>query len=96
MCNPNSIADIDNLVRYKNSAGGGHAPAQTRMRSGSSASRLARPDPVAAAAPVFDELYRDTRPGVTLQESKVATLIDPLHRHGAQMMELRAVERKRE
>ena len=66
------------------------------MRSGSSAARLARQAQLASAGPVFDELYRDTRPTQPLQESKMAGMRDPVHRHGAQLMELRNIEKQSE
>ena len=90
-----SASDIDNLVRYTNSAPSS-APVAARMRSGSSAARLARQAQLASAGPVFDELYRDTRPTQPLQESKMAGMRDPVHRHGAQLMELRNIEKQSE
>ena len=45
---------------------------------------------------MFDELYRDTRPTQPLQESKMAGMRDPVHRHGAQLMELRNIEKQSE
>jgi len=45
--------------------------------------------------PNFDRLFRYTRPPVPMRLcTTYSTLRDPLHRHGAQALELRALEKK--
>ena len=48
------------------------------------------------AVPVLHEVYRDAKPPTPMHRSSYAFRRDPLHRHGAQMLELKRIERKGE
>ena len=76
-----NVGDIDTLVRYTSPLGQSLQPQQIRSRQ-----------PSAAITPpvLFEDLYRDTQPSVAMHKATYGNLRDPLHKHGAQMMELRS------
>lgn len=47
-----------------------------------------------ALGPQFDELYRDFQPPCPMHKITYGAMRDPVHRHGAQALELRSLERK--
>ncbi len=73
-----------NLVTYTN-------PMLQQPSSRSRSSSM--PHPVLAH---FENVYREAKPPHRMQDTQSATMRDPLHRHGAQMLELQGVQAKSE
>lgn len=86
-------SDVDTLVKYTSPA----VNQMKHMSSKSGSERQAPPPPHLmhqSSVPVFDDLYRDSKPALPLHRCQYGSLTDPLHRHGAQLLELKAMEKK--
>jgi len=94
-----STYDLDTLVKVQIPSSA-QLMQKTRLRSGSIApSRVqttgSQPLVQQSFLPPIDELYLDKKPQVPMHRSlNYASLRDPVHRHGAQALELRALEKK--
>jgi len=94
-----STYDLDTLVKVQ-ILSSAQLMQKTRLRSGSIAPARAQtsasqPLIQQSFLPPIDGLYRDKKPQVPMHRvPNYASLRDPVHRHGAQTLELRALEKK--
>ena len=94
-----STYDLETLVKVQIPSSA-QLMQKTRLRSGSIAparvqTTTSQPLVQQSFVPPIDELYRDKKPQVPMHRMlNYASLRDPVHRHGAQALELRALEKK--
>jgi len=94
-----SACDLDSLVRVQIPSSA-QLMQKTRLRSGSIAPGRVQtgsslPLIQQSSLPNVDDLYRDKKPQVPMHRApNYAGLRDPVHKHGTQALEMRALEKK--
>jgi len=94
-----STGDLDSLVKVQIPSSA-QLMQKTRLRSGSiigSRVQTSASQPLVqqSSLPCIDDLYHDKKPQVPMQRAmNYASLRDPVHRHGTQALEMRALEKK--
>jgi hypothetical protein len=100
-----SMSDIDNLVKFT-SPPPVNQVSRSRHRSGNLSQRISIQYPLApgtnlhpgiplqSPAFILGRLYQDLKPPSAMHHSPYAKMKDPVHKHGAQFMEMRTLERR--
>ena len=94
-----STCDLDSLVKVQIPSSA-QLMQKTRLRSGGIVptrvqTSTSQPLTQQPSQPCVDDIYRDKKPQVSMHRAlNYANLSDPVHRHGTQALEMRAMERK--
>lgn len=99
-----SMSEIDSLVKCTSPPTAAQV-SRVRHRSGNLIQRMLGPgahvphhlnagNPFQSPGLMLCRMYQDIKPPSAMHRSSYAKMKDPLHRHGAQFMEMRALERR--